>query len=102
MLQFLRIADGNIGGVIGSEEGLETVIVRLQDRVKLMIMTTRATDGESQEYLAGRVRQVVQDFLAALLEVDGVVFFRVMPVEAGRDQGGAVLGITATRRRSSS
>src|SRR5437763_372146 len=39
------VADRNLRGSIGSEERLHAVIVGLQDRIKLVIMATRATHG---------------------------------------------------------
>ena len=69
------------------EEGLQAVVVGLQDRVELVVVALRAAVGQTQEDAAHRVRDVQQDFLPPLHQDRGVRLVRVMAIESGPDPG---------------
>ena len=57
-----------VGRGVG-EEGLEAVVVGLQDRIELVIVAAGAAEGQAEEDRAGGVGDVVEDLLAALLQI---------------------------------
>src|SRR5262249_54128613 len=63
------------------------VVVSLLDRVEFVIVAAGAAEGDAEERRRGRVGDVVEDLLAPLLDVDGVVLVGWVPEEAGRNQG---------------
>src|SRR5262245_52252172 len=78
-----RLRDQNVVilRACGGEEGLQTIIVLLQDRVVFMIVAARAPDRRTQEDRAYGVSNVVQNLLPTLPQVPRVVFIGVMAVE---------------------
>ena len=81
-----------IGGAGIGEEGLQAVIIRLADRVVLVVVTAGAGDGEAEEHCGRGIGDVIENFLAALHQVASVAFVRVMPVEGGGDPRIRVVG----------
>src|SRR5439155_24300718 len=80
-----RVKDKVIFDARVGEEGLQAVIILLQNGVELMIVTARTRERESQECRADGIGDVVQDLLAALHELTSVAFIGKVPVEAGGD-----------------
>ncbi len=80
-----------VGRGVG-EEGLEAVIVGLEDGVEFVIVAACASVREAHEDGACGVGDVVEDFLAALLEDAGVALVGIVAVEAGGDAGLWTLG----------
>ena len=58
-----------------------------------MVVTTGTTKGQSQKYLSGHVRNVIEDFLAALIEIAGVVLIGKVPIEGSGNNGFGVIRI---------
>ena len=52
-----------------------------------MIVAAGAADRQTEEHLARNVGDVVEDFLAALLQIGGVVLVGPQTQEAGGDEG---------------
>ena len=78
------IGDVIVGRGVG-EEGLQPVIIGLQDRVELVIVAARAAVGQAQEDAARRVGDVVQNLLPPLLQIARIALVRIVPAEARRD-----------------
>src|SRR5262245_41606445 len=70
----------------GGEEGLQTVIVLLQNRVVFVVVAARAPDRRTKKDRAHCVGDVVQNLLPPLLQVARVVFIGVMTVKSCGDQ----------------
>src|SRR5688500_15911962 len=58
-----------------------------------MVMAARAAVSKSKEYRSNRVGDVVQDFLAALDRIVHIELVRKVPIEAGGNSSGSVIGI---------
>ena len=80
-----------VGRGVG-EEGLEAVIVGLEDGVEFVIVAACASVRQAHEDGAGGVGHVVENLLAALLEHAGVALVGIVAVEAGGDAGLGTLG----------
>ena len=63
------------------EERLQLVVVFLRDRVVLVIVTSGASDGQPEEHRADGIGDVVENLLAALHQVAGVAFIRIVAIE---------------------
>ena len=74
------------GFVDAVEEREERVVVALGDRIELVIVATRALDGQPEHRGAERVH-AIDDVLGAKLFLDAAALVRltVQPVEGGRD-----------------
>ena len=68
-----------------SEKCLQPVVVALRDRLELVVVTARATDGETEERERGRVRHVVQGIAPALHLIGGIDHVGPEEVERRRD-----------------
>src|SRR6185436_16963869 len=75
------------------EEGLQPVVVAVQDGVKFVVVAAGAAVGQAQENRTDGVSNVVEDLLAAENGVGQVAFVRPGAVEAGGNLGGRVARI---------
>src|SRR5262245_42476275 len=66
------------------KERLKFVVVFLQDRIELVIVTPGTSVGRPEKDRSDSVGDVIEDFLPSLPQVSRVALVRVMPVEAGR------------------
>ena len=84
------------GGVLDAgtgEEGLQAVVVAVEDGVELVIVAAGAAVGEAEEGGADGVGDVVEQFLPALHEVACVALVGEVAVEPGSDERGGVAGV---------
>ena len=80
-----------VGRGVG-EEGLQAVIIGLQNRIELVIVAARAAVGQAQKDAPGRIGDVVENLLPALLQIARVALVRIVAVEAGRDRASGLSG----------
>ena len=71
-----------VGAGVGVES-LQPVVIRLADRVILVVVAPRAGDGQAHEHRRRRIGDVVQNLLPALHQIAGVALVRVMAIERG-------------------
>ena len=69
-----------VGAGVGVES-LQPVIIRLADRVILVVVAPRAGDGQAHEHRSRCIGDVVQNLLPALHQVAGVALVGVMAIE---------------------
>ena len=79
-------------GYDAGEEGLEPVVVLLEDGIELVVVATRALHAETEEDITRRVGDVVQDGGPLPARVAVVVFVDPMPEVARGDQGIGLIG----------
>ena len=75
------------------EECLKPVIVRLQDRVELVVVAAGAADRQAQEDLAGDIGHVVENLLPPLFKNGSVVFVGPEAIEAGGNERLSIPGL---------
>ena len=75
------------------EEGLEAVVILVEDRIELVVVALGAAEGHAQERGTDGVGDVHEEFLAAVLHAGLVGFVGVVAEEAGRDVGVDVVGV---------
>ncbi len=63
------------------EKGLQSIVVDLRNRIELVIVTLGTTNCQPQEGQAGRIGQVVLNFLPPLPHVGRVIFVGIKPIE---------------------
>ena len=66
---------------------LQPVVVLVGDRVVFMVVAARTTERQTEKHLAGGIGHVVEDFLAAQLQVSGVEFIGEVAIESSGHQG---------------
>src|ERR1019366_908047 len=71
----------------GSKKRLKAVVVGLRDRVELVIVAASASEGHTEKGNAGRIGQIVEDLLAPLFQVGGIVLVGPEPIETRRNKG---------------
>src|SRR5215471_6237839 len=87
-IQRKMVLDAGVG-----EEGLQPVIVLLQNRVEFMIVTARACECKAKECPADGIGDVVKNLLAAFHELSRIAFVGKMAVETGGDESGRIARI---------
>src|SRR5258708_32274363 len=80
------------------EEGLQPVIVLLQNGIELVIVTAGAAKRHAEEYRPHRIGDVAQDLLPAQLDDRLVGFLREVTIEADGDPGVLVRGVKLITR----
>ena len=68
-----------------SEKRLQPVVVALRNRLELVVVTARATDGETEQRERGRVGHVIQGIAPALHLIGGIDHVGSEEVERRRD-----------------
>ena len=74
------------------EERLQPVVVGLQDRIELVVVTLGAAVGHAQKCLSDDVGDVLEDFLPSQPQVRRVGFVGIVSVEGGRHARPMVVG----------
>ena len=80
-----RVKDQVIFDARVGEEGLEAIVVLLQNRIELMIVAAGASVCHAEKRRACDICDVVQQLLTSLHQIARVAFIGKVPVEAGGD-----------------
>ena len=75
------------------EEGLQAVIIFLQNGVELVIVAAGAAVGHAEKGGRDRVGDIVEQLLAALHQIAGIAFIGEVAIEAGGYQRGGIVWI---------
>ena len=87
------VLDARVG-----KERLQAIVILVQDRIELVIVTPGASIRQAEEGGRHRVGDVVQKLLPALHEIACIALVGEMAIESGGDQSRGIVGVKLVAR----